>query len=377
MDNEKQLPDGWRMVKFGEMAKHISKRVEPSKTDLEIYVGLEHLDPDSLRIKRHGVPSDVAGQKLLVKKGQIIFGKRRAYQRKLGVADWDCICSAHAMVLEANPETVLPEFLPFFMQSDVFMNRAVAVSEGSLSPTIKWKVLSEQKFALPNKEIQQRYLSVICVAEKSLVLAEGSICSAQNFLSISRGVLLNSFTNSCTLGDVAEIVMGQSPKGINCSTEKVEISIPLLNGPTEFGYKHPIPAQYTTEKTRMANEGDILFCVRGSTTGRMNLADQRYCIGRGLAAISGKPEKAETAYIFHILCNIKDSIFNEAKGAGSTFPNIASKQLRGWTIPYHTEGERFGITKALDSSVQTLSLLQKKRERILILKMAVINDIGK
>lgn len=93
----------YQEVKFGEIAKHISKRVEPSETTLEVYVGLEHLDPDSLKITRHGVPSDVAGQKLLVKKGQIIFGKRRAYQRKVAVADWDCICSAHAMVLEAIP----------------------------------------------------------------------------------------------------------------------------------------------------------------------------------------------------------------------------------------------------------------------------------
>ncbi|MBF4354783.1 restriction endonuclease subunit S, partial [Vibrio anguillarum] len=96
---ERQLPEGWQVVKFGDIAKHISKRVEPSETELKVYVGLEHLDPDSLKIKRHGVPSDVAGQKLLVKKGQIIFGKRRAYQRKIAVADWDCICSAHAMVL--------------------------------------------------------------------------------------------------------------------------------------------------------------------------------------------------------------------------------------------------------------------------------------
>ena len=55
---EQQLPEGWQMVKFGDIAKHISKRVEPSETDLEIYVGLEHLDPDSLKIKRHGTPSD-------------------------------------------------------------------------------------------------------------------------------------------------------------------------------------------------------------------------------------------------------------------------------------------------------------------------------
>lgn len=70
MSNDKRLSEGWRMVKFGDMAKHISKRVEPSETDLNIYVGLEHLDPDSLRIKRHGVPSDVGGQKLLVKKAK-------------------------------------------------------------------------------------------------------------------------------------------------------------------------------------------------------------------------------------------------------------------------------------------------------------------
>ncbi|MCK8686439.1 restriction endonuclease subunit S [Pseudomonas umsongensis] len=156
-----QLPEGWQLVKFGEIAKHISKRVEPSETELDIYVGLEHLDPDSLKIKRHGVPSDVAGQKLLVKKGQIIFGKRRAYQRKVAVADWDCICSAHAMVLEANPDKVIPGFLPYFMQSEIFMDRAIAISEGSLSPTIKWKTLAEQSFLIPSKDINQKKMVVV------------------------------------------------------------------------------------------------------------------------------------------------------------------------------------------------------------------------
>lgn len=103
---------------------------------MEYYVGLEHLDPDSLRIRRWGSPDDVEATKLCFKSGDIIFGRRRAYQRKLGVAEFDGTCSAHAMVLRAKPEVVLPEFLPFFMQSDLFMNRAVKISVGSLSPTI-------------------------------------------------------------------------------------------------------------------------------------------------------------------------------------------------------------------------------------------------
>lgn len=179
---KQQLPEGWQIVKFGDIAKHISKRVEPSETDLEIYVGLEHLDPNSLKIKRHGVPSDVEGQKLLVKKGQIIFGKRRAYQRKVAVADWDCICSAHAMVLEANPKNVIPKFLPFFMQSDVFMNRAIAVSEGSLSPTIKWKVLANQEFLIPPKDTQSKSIKLL----ESLLKQEkdnASMTKAQELLT--------------------------------------------------------------------------------------------------------------------------------------------------------------------------------------------------
>lgn len=154
------LPEGWQVMKFGDIARHISKRVEPNDTELNIYVGLEHLDPNSLKIRRHGVPSDVTGQKLLVKKGQIIFGKRRAYQRKVAVADWDCICSAHAMVLEENTENIVEDYLPLFMQSEQFFSRAIAVSEGSLSPTIKWKVLAEQKFHLPSRKEQLRIVKI-------------------------------------------------------------------------------------------------------------------------------------------------------------------------------------------------------------------------
>lgn len=187
-----QLPEGLQLVKFGEIANHISKRVEPSETKLDIYVGLEHLDPDSLKINRHGVPSDVTGQKLLAKKGQIIFGKRRAYQRKIAVADWDCICSAHAMILEANPEKVIPEFLPFFMQSNVFMNRAIAISEGSLSPTIKWKALERQEFKIPTKDKQRTLLSVLTSLQTNIFCTQDALTALDEL----RKKLIDSFWQS-------------------------------------------------------------------------------------------------------------------------------------------------------------------------------------
>jgi len=79
-------------------------RVEPAEAQTDVYVGLEHLNPETLHLRKWGHPSDVTGQKLAFKKGDVIFGRRRAYQRKLAVAEFDGICSAHAMVV---PRTAL------------------------------------------------------------------------------------------------------------------------------------------------------------------------------------------------------------------------------------------------------------------------------
>lgn len=159
---DKATRTNWKIWRFEQMVTNVNVRIEnPSESGMEHYVGLEHLDPDSLRIRRWGSPDDVEATKLCFKKGDIIFGRRRAYQRKLGVAEFDGICSAHAMVVRAKPEVVLPDFLPFFMQSDLFMKRAVEISVGSLSPTINWKTMAVQEFTLPPISQQQEYVAIL------------------------------------------------------------------------------------------------------------------------------------------------------------------------------------------------------------------------
>ena len=147
-------------VRFDKVAINISERVEPKKTELTTYVGLEHLDADNLKIERTGTPDDVIGTKLKIYKGDVIFGKRRAYLRKVAVSHFDGIASAHSMILRANEKNIEKDFLPYFMQSDTFMSRAVQISEGSLSPTIKNKTLAVQEFILPKKEKQKELISV-------------------------------------------------------------------------------------------------------------------------------------------------------------------------------------------------------------------------
>src|SRR5947209_3403844 len=108
--SESVSQDGWRRYRFDEMAVMVNDRIDdPAEADVDYYVGLEHLDPESLAIRRWGTPADVEATKLRFRAGDIIFGRRRVYQRKLAVAAFDGICSAHAMVLRAEPTVVLQE----------------------------------------------------------------------------------------------------------------------------------------------------------------------------------------------------------------------------------------------------------------------------
>ena len=129
------------------------------------------------------------------------------------------------------------------------------------------------------------------------------------------------------LGDVATIVMGQSPPG---STVSEESGIALLNGPTEFGPHHPAPVQFTTSPRKFAQQGDLLFCVRGSTTGRMNWADQQYAIGRGVAGIRHALDPTLQPVIRAVIEVALPGLLLAA--TGSTFPNVSASQIAN--IPY-------------------------------------------
>lgn len=135
--------------RFDEIAINSTAKKKPGDADRAHYIGLEHIDSECLTITRWGSDVTPAGEKLVMKKGDVLFGKRRAYQRKVGIAPFDGIFSAHGLVLRPNTKIVDSEFFPFFISSDQFMERAVRISVGGLSPTINWKDLKEQEFNLP------------------------------------------------------------------------------------------------------------------------------------------------------------------------------------------------------------------------------------
>ncbi len=210
---------GWTRVRFDQIATQINDRVDnPAEAGVDRYVGLEHLDPDSLRIRRWGEPTDVESTKLRFQPGDIIFGKRRVYQRKVAVADFEGICSAHAMVLRAKPGAVLPEFLPFFMQSDLFMERALSISVGSLSPTINWKALAAEEFLLPPIQEQARLLEALVAANEvrdGLGTVADSAAMAMRSLCKTLFIEKRKEIARTRIGEVATVRNGTTPSRKN------------------------------------------------------------------------------------------------------------------------------------------------------------------
>lgn len=151
--------------RFDQIAINVTSKKKPTDEDKQNYIGLEHLDSESLTVSRWG--SDIApkGEKLLMKKGDVLFGKRRAYQKKVAIAPFDGIFSAHGMVLRPNEEIIDKAFFPMFISSDYFLDRAIQISVGSLSPTINWRDLARQEFELPSLEKQIELSKVLWAIE--------------------------------------------------------------------------------------------------------------------------------------------------------------------------------------------------------------------
>ena len=147
--------------KFDEIAFNSTEKKKPVDEDKYTYLGLEHLDPDSIYVTRYGADVAPKGDKLVMKKGDVLFGKRRAYQKKVAIAPFDGIFSAHGMVLRPKEDVIDKNFFPMFIKSDYFLDAAIKISVGSLSPTINWRDLKELKFELPSLEEQCKLADVL------------------------------------------------------------------------------------------------------------------------------------------------------------------------------------------------------------------------
>jgi type I restriction enzyme S subunit len=205
------LPKGWSTVSFGDVVRDVNEAERnPLDAGLERFVGLEHIEPQNLHLKQWGMLAD--GEISFTKrfrKGQVLFGKRRAYQRKVAVAEFDGICSSDILAFEPKGDALIPELLPFIVQSDGFFEHALGTSSGSLSPRTRWSQLHDYVFPLPPKDEQRRIADILWAAEDAI---ESWDASAECFAALLDAISLDEFsshpsdTNAISPVDLCESV---------------------------------------------------------------------------------------------------------------------------------------------------------------------------
>jgi type I restriction enzyme S subunit len=188
----KTMKPGWRRVKFGDVVRLSKARSQDPLADgIERYVGLEHLEPGDMRIRSWGSVADGVTFTSVFQPGQVLFGKRRAYQRKVAVADFSGVCSGDIYVLETKDvQVLLPELLPFICQTDAFFDHAVGTSAGSLSPRTNWTSLAEFEFVLPPIEEQERDVRLLVSAE---VARTAAVDAATHAEKLRKSLLFETF----------------------------------------------------------------------------------------------------------------------------------------------------------------------------------------
>lgn len=270
--SEKQIQEGWQTVKFGEIAKEVKATTnDPVEDGLEFYVGLEHIDSQSLRLQRKGVISeDNTTFNKRFSPGHILFGRRRAYLKKAAVADFEGICSGDITVIEAVPGMIVPEFLPFIVQSDMFFDWAVKNSAGGLSPRVKWKSLAEFEFSLPPLDRQKEILKVLEKAEETELKYDSLKESIAKALFVAlRDVFSKKPARYDQMNQVADVMAGKNSAIDKSLASGIKmVTLPCVNQHCEFSINDNniayIAPENVTEKDYLKKD-DILFNWRNGS----------------------------------------------------------------------------------------------------------------
>ncbi|WP_104118359.1 restriction endonuclease subunit S [Arthrobacter sp. B1805] len=378
----------WKRVAFGDVIDSITDRVDnPSEAGVDRYVGLEHLDPGVMTVQRWDSPDKVEAQKLRFQPGDVIFGRRRAYQKKVAKAEFEGICSAHALVLRARPDYVDPDFLPVFLSSDYFLERAIEISVGSLSPTVNWRDLKVQEFNLPPWEEQKRIANLLWAVERQKVAIKTVGQQIQSALQFQMASSLEAFGSTVRLGQVASIRSGPSFAASDVSPVALEGSIPVLGIPntrpdgtfniTDVGHVSGLAAS-----TGTVDEASLILIRTNGNRQRIGnvYLPPTEAYGYAVSAFQFLMKVTDPSYreyLYWVLStDTMQERMSEAASGTTGLGNLAVKWLNEQEVPWSaTRADRDRFLTMVNTYVTARDAISAERTALASLRFSLLADV--
>lgn len=347
--------------RFEQIAINSTEKKKPVEEDRFTYLGLEHLDSGSLKVTRFGSEVAPIGEKLVMHKGDVLFGKRRAYQKKVAIAPFDGIFSAHGMVLRPREDVIDKSFFPLFISSDYFLDAAIKISVGSLSPTINWRDLKTLEFELPDLATQRKLAETLwsindtMEAYKKLISATDELVKSQFMEQFGDATTNPKGLPTALIRDVAECYAGATPS-TKVAAYWDDATIPWMssgevhNGRVSATEKKISQAGYDSCSTKMvpANSVVIALAGQGKTRGTVAITEIELCTNQSLCCIIPNSSVMSDYLYYHLKLRYEEmrNLAGIAEGRGGL--NLKLIQGIRILVPSKADQEKF-ITFARQS----------------------------
>ncbi|WP_426716799.1 restriction endonuclease subunit S [Corynebacterium auriscanis] len=348
----------WRRVRFGEVVRNVTNTTRvPESLGINRVVAMEHMDPSELKIERWGDVADGTSFTRVVTPGQTLFGKRRAYQRKVAYAEFDAICSSDIYTFEAIEGELVPALLPFLVQSEGFFDHALGTSAGSLSPRTNWRDLADFEFALPPVSEQERFAELLWAVERH----RRSLATLVTALEHTLQPFIRSFTKNFPRLPLADSAHMYQPRTISAAdlVEDGAYVVYGANGPmgryTAFNHSHD----------------EIAVACRGFTSGAVNWTKGPSWI-TGNSMVIQPTEGVSKRYLYWVL--LLDADLASAI-TGTTLRQITKKSIESVVVPIPDRNQMDQVTSELELLSDRLHQVQNGERALNTLRASLINDI--
>ncbi len=319
-------------VLLGEVSHERKETCKGSKEGYPI-VGLEHLIPEEITLTTWDEGAENTFTKMF-RKGDVLFGRRRAYLKKAAVAPFDGICSGDITVIEADPDKILPELLPFIIQNDDLFDFAVGKSAGSLSPRVKWEHLKNYELELPDMD-KQKELAELLWAIDDTKKSYQKLIAATDELVKSQFIEMFGYKNDDmkTIDDVANICRGASPRPIAkyVTDDENGINWIKIGDVAEEDIYITHTAEKITEdgakKSRAVEPGDFILS-NSMSFGRPYIVGIQGCVHDGWLIISDYQDYLDPLFFYYELRS--DLVQRQFDGSanGSCVKNLNSDLVK-------------------------------------------------
>lgn len=395
--NDSTIADGieldrseWELVSFGDVALKQRESVDRENTDLTRYIAGEHMGSEDLHLREWGeLGEDYLGPAFTRKfsEGDILYGSRRTYLRKVAVAHFDGITANTTFVIKPNEELIRKELLPFVMLSEGFTQHSIRNSKGSVNPYINWKDIANYEFLLPPKDQQAKLAELLWAADTSLnSIGDLSEKAAQLKRSRFAERIGHSSANgkwpSKRLKEFAKIVRGSSPRPAG-SPEFFDgdflpwVTVGLLTyKTTPYLEEHEVPS-YLTEKgatkTRIIPPDTVILSNSGFSLGVPSILTFEAGANDGIAAFL-ELDGLEREYLYYFLASLTDYLRGQI-AAGADQPNLNTSRIGSLSIPVPDQETQKGIVAemlAFDTTINQSNRAMAEQKNLL---KSLINQI--